>query len=176
MRFEARRVALVVLGALAALLWVKVAMVLVNPPTVPPTLGARGAVWAERDVVWADRVFVNRRGLAVWLRSRGASYDEWLKNHPSLTPATSARAPVRHAHNAPAQGQPTVVGSNSWLSRLGWLALALVLTAGLVAAVARSVLRVSYEPAEEGEAPILDELWEAAPAQRVHVRSSASSG
>jgi hypothetical protein len=187
MRFRASRLAFVFLGALVILPWVKVGMVLHNPPTVPAT-----TVHAE-GVVWADRVFVNRHELAVWLRSRGASYDEWVRNHPALTAGTvqtggqkpiesaqgrtvaPAQTRARHSHAAPAQGQPTVVSSNSWLSRLGWLALAVVLTAGLIVAVARSVQRAGDEAVADGEAPILDELWGTVPAQRVHVRSSASS-
>lgn len=176
MRFELRRVALVaVLSAVVILPWVKVAAILHSPPrSVPVTERAEG-------VVWANRVFVNRHALAVWLRSRGAQYDAWARNHPALAAGTVPGAEPKPAKGAqgrhvasPAQAQPAASGTSLWLGRLGWLALALVLTAGLVVAIARSVQRVDEEPPEYGPTPIANEPREAVQSQRVRVRSSAS--
>jgi hypothetical protein len=36
-----------------------------------------------RSLVWADRVFVTRNDLAIWLESRGASYEAWAARHAS---------------------------------------------------------------------------------------------
>jgi hypothetical protein len=185
-RFDARRVALVaVLGAVVILPWVKVVSVLHNLPAGPGTLPAEG-------VVWADRVFVNRAALAAWLDSRGASYRDWARNHPAVAAApvqevgtqtrsahdrTAAPAPSRHAHTAPAQKQPATTGSRSWISRLAWLSLAIVLTAGLGVAVFRSLERVSEEEAEDDSLPV-GELREpqadGGPTRPVRVRSSPS--
>jgi hypothetical protein len=46
---------------------------------------------ARSSVVWADRVFVTRRQLAVWLRGHGARYDRWARRHPRA----AARLPRR---------------------------------------------------------------------------------
>ena len=47
-----------------------------------------------RAIVWNNRVFFDREQLAKWLRSRGASYDAWVKHHPQPTAATPAPAPA----------------------------------------------------------------------------------
>jgi len=181
----------VVLGAAVVLPWAKVASELVSPPAPPATARAEG-------VVWANRVFVDRAALGVWLRSRGASYDEWACTPPTLagttscmspalspsravTPASaaSAQAPDGHARRASAQEHVAVGGSPSWVSRLAWLVLALVLTAGLGVAVFRSLERVSDEEDEDDALRIeVGELREpgggGGPAQPMRVRSSAS--
>jgi hypothetical protein len=35
------------------------------------------------SIVWGDRVYSNKQDLAVWLRSRGASYWRWAGRHPA---------------------------------------------------------------------------------------------
>lgn len=35
------------------------------------------------SLVWGDRVYSNKQDLAVWLRSRGASYQKWAGRHPA---------------------------------------------------------------------------------------------
>jgi hypothetical protein len=49
--------------------------------TDDPVMAANPAT----SVVWAQRVFTNRRELAVWLRHRGARYDRWAHRHPNAS-------------------------------------------------------------------------------------------
>ena len=68
-------------------------------------------------IVWSDRVFNSEHDLAVWLRSRGASYSDWAAQHPGLArilthggpfnpPKRTTHPTARRAPRAPA---PTTV-------------------------------------------------------------------
>jgi hypothetical protein len=41
----------------------------------------RGAFVPVTGVIWANRVFSDRRSLAVWLHYRGAAYTVWARRH-----------------------------------------------------------------------------------------------
>lgn len=83
----------------------RVALALVAPAVLAATL----ALWASSvvgrtppapplprgTVLWADRLFTNPEGLAVWLNSRGASYREWARKHPRAAARQRARVRVR---------------------------------------------------------------------------------
>lgn len=61
----------------ATALWVLVAQRLTHP--VPVTLPPGGV--QPRAIVWDNRVFSSRAGLASWLASRGATYQRWARLH-----------------------------------------------------------------------------------------------
>jgi hypothetical protein len=62
-------------------------------------------------VVWANRVFVDRNALQVWLEARGKSYDVWALRHPKLAwpsvERTTYAASPQTAANARAKGDHT---------------------------------------------------------------------
>jgi hypothetical protein len=91
-------------------------------------------------VVWAGRVFVSRLDLADWLRSRGASYKEWLKHHPPLPPApTQAPTQTVEPPSAPAAASPS--GGEGSGSGLWWLLAAVAGGLGALALVYRRIRR-----------------------------------
>ena len=58
-------------------------------------------------VVWADRVFASPSELGTWLRSRGASYDDWAAAHPADAAALERRpAPATAAATTAPSFQP----------------------------------------------------------------------
>jgi hypothetical protein len=110
---------LVLLGlVVAALTWARVVHTISNPKPVASTEHAT-------SIVWADRVFQSRADLGRWLRSHGATYAGWLKQHPvegavlehrpvstaapqraaqgsSATVTTRTAAPAKHPHRTTA--------------------------------------------------------------------------
>jgi hypothetical protein len=86
--------ALVGLGA-AALTWAKVVQTISDAK--PPALTMQAT-----SIVWDDRVFQSPAELARWLRSRGATYAEWSKQHPAGRDLLEHRptTPSRRKHPA----------------------------------------------------------------------------
>ncbi len=172
----------VVVGACAAigLPWIGIVKTVENPPP-PQVLKAQG-------IVWGGRVFVDRAALAAWLRSRGASYEAWAKNHPVDTTGATPRSV---SHGAVVAARPTTgtgaaspaprstssTGVPPWLVTVGWLGFCIALVLGLVAAVVRSLRRLASEPADDLASPQEDEWAQAlnaAQTSSLSVRSAPS--
>jgi hypothetical protein len=83
-----RIVALLTVPCAVALVFALAASHLAGGPTKRPVAAPIQAV------VWNNRVFFDREELAKWLRSRGASYETWVKHHPQ---PTQAAPPVKPA-------------------------------------------------------------------------------
>lgn len=78
---------IVTVGFAATLVaWAKVADTLVTVKPVQPAT-------RPTAIIWDNFVFPNRASLARWLRSRGASYDEWARNHPASAAILERRPP-----------------------------------------------------------------------------------
>jgi hypothetical protein len=60
----------------AAFTWLQVVLTISQAQRPAPTMRATA-------IVWDDRVFQSPAELARWLRSRGATYGEWSKQHPA---------------------------------------------------------------------------------------------
>jgi hypothetical protein len=82
-----RIVALLTVPCAVALVFALAASQLTGGPSKP---AARASAQA---VVWNNRVFFDREQLAKWLRSRGASYDVWVRHHPQPTQVAQAAPP-----------------------------------------------------------------------------------
>jgi hypothetical protein len=54
------------------------------------------------SIIWRDRVFVSVPELSRWLRSRGATYEDWSRNHPA------ARDRLEHLMRPPPPPSTTV--------------------------------------------------------------------
>ena len=131
----------------------------VNPSkakTNPNAPGFRGSL------VWGDGIFSNQAQLKAWLILHGASYEDWVKQHPAAL--RLVRPPVKHkvavVHKArkvakpkavhktatpavPTTATPAVtVASESSSRRLAiWLAVIVGLFFGLIAVLPHQLLR-----------------------------------
>lgn len=85
--------ALVMPAALAAALAIWSSSVVGRTPPLPEL--------SAGTVLWADRLFTSREGLAEWLNSRGASYRLWAERHPraAARQRAAARAGRRDSPN-----------------------------------------------------------------------------
>jgi hypothetical protein len=79
-------VALPLIVATAAFVWVDVARKLSKPKPVfvpkPPVVSG---------VVWSDRVFIDRAAFRRWLAARHLSYVEWERAHPNAAALLRSR-------------------------------------------------------------------------------------
>jgi hypothetical protein len=134
----------------------------VNQPKATPHPDAPGF---HGSLVWGDGIFSNRAQLKAWLILHGASYQDWVKQHPAalklVKPAVKHRVAVAHkpsksphkanpgsahkpAHKpvtvttAVAAPPETSVGSSH--RSVIWLAVIAGLLLGLVALMPRRVL------------------------------------
>jgi hypothetical protein len=109
-------VALVVTVAVLAIVWASVVRTIQSAHPAPTRTPATA-------VAWGDRVFASRAELARWLRSRGAGYSTWARNHASsagiIDPSVRKRAAARHsartrpraaAVKAPGKGTSSIDG------------------------------------------------------------------
>jgi hypothetical protein len=90
------------------------------------------------SIVWGDRVYSNKQDLAVWLRSRGASYWRWAGRHPAAAeildgsrtrtvadrPKRARSARLAAAPDRAAESHPTLAIGLVLASTLGLAALA----------------------------------------------------
>jgi hypothetical protein len=60
----------------AGAVWGTAIHTLTTPKPVPVKL-------RPEAIAWGDRVFADRKQLAVWLRARGHSYSTWERRHPA---------------------------------------------------------------------------------------------
>jgi hypothetical protein len=79
----------------AAFTWLQVARTISQAQ--PPALTMRAT-----SIVWDDRVFQSPAALARWLRSRGATYAEWSKQHPAGRDLLEHRPATRSGRTNPA--------------------------------------------------------------------------
>jgi hypothetical protein len=92
--------------------------------------GEAPAYGQPTSIVWADRVYSNKRDLATWLRARGASYEAWAARHPAPAAVLDGRR-ARELTSAPSRSadsrQPVLAMGVVLASMLGLLALTVVL-------------------------------------------------
>jgi hypothetical protein len=132
----------------------------VNQPKATPHPDAPGI---HGSLVWGDGIFSNRAQLKAWLILHGASYEDWVKQHPAavklVKPAVKHRVAIAHkpaksphkAHPGSAHKPVTVTtavaatsASSSHRSVI-WLAVVAGLLLGLVALMPRRILhRASF--------------------------------
>jgi hypothetical protein len=135
----------------------------VNQPKATPHPDAPGF---HGSLVWGDGIFSNRAQLKAWLILHGASYEDWVKQHPAavklVKPAVKHRVAVAHkpaksAHAAKpgsahkpvtvTTAAPTVSATSVSSSHRSviWLAVVAGLLLGLVALMPRRILhRASF--------------------------------
>ena len=63
----------------------------VNPSKAKPNPNAPGF---RGSLVWGDGIFANRAQLKAWLKLHGASYEDWVKQHPAALKLV--KPPVKH--------------------------------------------------------------------------------
>jgi hypothetical protein len=88
----------------AAFTWLQVVRTISQAQ--PPALTMQAT-----SIVWDDRVFQSPAQLARWLRSRGATYGEWSKQHPAGRDLLEHRPVTSSGRTPPAARRSKAVGA-----------------------------------------------------------------
>jgi len=93
-------VPLAAVGFAFALVTAATELIKAEPPPAP----------AATSIVWADRVFSSKHDLARWLKSRGATYDEWSAHHPAASSVLERARTQKVASPSAFSAQPELAG------------------------------------------------------------------
>ena len=118
----------------------------------PPTLAAA----QPTGLVWADRVFTSRQGLAQWLEARGSSYERWAARHPGVTKTFS---PVSYRSLAATSSEGTDNGRASSRHGAPWWTLFLLAT--LVFGIGATAAARTVTTALSSASALFRRVWQA---------------